>query len=155
MSLIPKKMRKSICHELKLEILRRTDAGERQIDIGKDLKLAGSTIRTIIKNRDKILNGPTKVRLTKRLFNKRLSNTVVEMENMLTFWLEKRLRKNMPVTVVTLLQKSLEIYGELQMQDPDELSNEIFTPGERWLQMYKKKLEQAAKPLLNHVEFKR
>jgi hypothetical protein len=39
---------------VKLQVLRRLEAGERQVDVGASLNFDTSTIRTIIKNADKI-----------------------------------------------------------------------------------------------------
>jgi hypothetical protein len=49
-----KMQRKSISLDVKLQVLRRLEAGEREVDVGASLTLATSTIRTIIKNADKI-----------------------------------------------------------------------------------------------------
>jgi hypothetical protein len=39
---------------VKLDVIRRVEAGERQIDVCKALDLAGSTVQCILKNEDKI-----------------------------------------------------------------------------------------------------
>jgi siderophore synthetase component len=49
-----KKTRKSITLELKMEVLKRLEAGEHQVDVGRSLSLATSSIRTIIQNSEKI-----------------------------------------------------------------------------------------------------
>ena len=50
-----KATRKSISLDTKMQVLRRLDAGERQTQIGTDLNLSTSTIRTILKNKEKIV----------------------------------------------------------------------------------------------------
>jgi hypothetical protein len=44
-----KMQRKSICLDVKLQDLRRLEAGEREVDVGASLTLATSTIITTIK----------------------------------------------------------------------------------------------------------
>jgi hypothetical protein len=47
--------RKILSLAVKLDVIRRIEeAGERQIDVCKALHLAGSTVRCILKNEDKI-----------------------------------------------------------------------------------------------------
>jgi hypothetical protein len=46
--------RKSLSLVVKLDVIRRTEAGERQIDVSKALGLAGSTVQCTLKNEDKI-----------------------------------------------------------------------------------------------------
>ncbi|XP_069824074.1 tigger transposable element-derived protein 1-like [Dendropsophus ebraccatus] len=49
------KKRKAITMEVKLDIIKRYDKGERATDIGRSLGLSRSTVATIIKNKDRIL----------------------------------------------------------------------------------------------------
>ncbi|CAH2249429.1 tigger transposable element-derived 1-like [Pelobates cultripes] len=51
--------RQSIPLDVKIQALDRLDKGERQVDIGADLHLTTSTIRTILKNKDKIRTSAT------------------------------------------------------------------------------------------------
>jgi hypothetical protein len=46
--------RKVLSLAVKLDVTRRIEAGERQIDVCKALGLAGSTVQCILKNEDKI-----------------------------------------------------------------------------------------------------
>ncbi|GFW20224.1 hypothetical protein TNCV_1855481 [Trichonephila clavipes] len=48
-----KATRKSISVETKMQVIRRLDTGERQSQIGAALNLATSTIRTLLKNKEK------------------------------------------------------------------------------------------------------
>ncbi|GFV80158.1 uncharacterized protein TNCV_1477201 [Trichonephila clavipes] len=47
---------KSISLETRVQVIRRSDTGERQSQIGAGLNLATSTIRTILKNKENILS---------------------------------------------------------------------------------------------------
>ena len=51
-----KATRKSISLETKMQVIRRSDSGERQSQISAALNLATPTIRTILKNKEKILS---------------------------------------------------------------------------------------------------
>lgn len=56
-----KATRKSISLETKMQVIRRLDSGERQSQISSELNLATSTIRTILKNKEKILRNCVKL----------------------------------------------------------------------------------------------
>jgi hypothetical protein len=46
--------RKSLSSAVKLDVIRRIEAGEHQIDVCKALVLAGSTVQCILKNKEKL-----------------------------------------------------------------------------------------------------
>lgn len=50
----PKVSRKSISLDVKMQVLRRVEAGECQVDVGNSLNLVTSTIKAILKNKEKI-----------------------------------------------------------------------------------------------------
>jgi hypothetical protein len=54
--------RKGLSLAVKLDVIRRIEAGERQIDVCKGLGLAGSTVQCILKNEDKIKDENGKMR---------------------------------------------------------------------------------------------
>ena len=49
-----KQLRKSISIDVKMQVIRLVEASECQVDVGRSLGLNTSTIRTIVKNADKI-----------------------------------------------------------------------------------------------------
>ncbi|GFU60428.1 hypothetical protein TNCV_1578821 [Trichonephila clavipes] len=58
---------KSISLETKMQVIRRLDTGERQSQISAALNLAASTIRTILKNKEKILHRQLQLRKAPQL----------------------------------------------------------------------------------------
>jgi hypothetical protein len=59
--------RKSLSLAVKLDVIRRIKAGERQIHVCKVLGLAGSTVQCILKNEDKIKDENGKMRAEVKL----------------------------------------------------------------------------------------
>ncbi|GFT04497.1 hypothetical protein TNCV_1930061 [Trichonephila clavipes] len=74
--------RRSISLETKMQVIRRLDTGERQPKIHAALNLATLTIKTIRKNREKILASATATTICSatRITRPR-NNTIEEMEN--------------------------------------------------------------------------
>ena len=92
-----KATRKSISLETKMQVLRRLDAGERQSDIGTALNLSTSTIRTILKNKEKIVSSATTTTTTSATkITRSRSNVIEEMEKRLSIWIDDEVERNMP-----------------------------------------------------------
>ncbi|GFV39250.1 hypothetical protein TNCV_289271 [Trichonephila clavipes] len=71
-----------------MQVIRRLDTGERQSQIGAAFNLATSTIRTILKNNEKILSmatAPTTSSVTR--ITRSRNNTIEEMEKRLSIWI--------------------------------------------------------------------
>ncbi|GFU77592.1 hypothetical protein TNCV_3499641 [Trichonephila clavipes] len=83
-----------------MQVIRRLDTGERQFQIGAALNLATSThtIRTILKNKEKILLSVTATRITRSI-----NITIYEMDNRLSIWIDDEIERNMPLSQSTLL----------------------------------------------------
>ncbi|GFS92623.1 hypothetical protein TNCV_1160751 [Trichonephila clavipes] len=67
-----------------MQAIRRLDTGERQSQIGATLNLATSTIRTILKNKEKILSSVTaNTTSSATRITRSRNNTIEEMEKRL------------------------------------------------------------------------
>ncbi|GFV41690.1 hypothetical protein TNCV_3628411 [Trichonephila clavipes] len=96
---------KAFSLETKMQVIRRSDTGERQSQIGAALNLATSTIRTILKNKEKILSSTTTTTTgsATRITRSR-NNKIEEMEKRLSIWTDDEIKRNMP------LNQELEFY---------------------------------------------
>ncbi|GFW13696.1 hypothetical protein TNCV_1211621 [Trichonephila clavipes] len=89
-----------------MQVIRRLDTGERQSQIGAALNLATSTIRTILKNKEKILSSVTVTTISSatRITRSR-NNTIEEMEKRLSIWIDDEIERKMPLSQSTFLIK--------------------------------------------------
>jgi hypothetical protein len=86
--------RKSLSLTVKLDVIKRIEAGERQIDVCKALDLAGSTVRCILKNEDKIKEcGKTEPPLSATKLNRTRSSNLIEMERLLMLFIENNVQR--------------------------------------------------------------
>ncbi|GFV34179.1 hypothetical protein TNCV_3483891 [Trichonephila clavipes] len=77
-----KATRKSISLENKMQVIRKLDTGERQSEIDAALNLASSTIRTILKNKEKILSSATATTTSSATgITRSRNNTIEKMKN--------------------------------------------------------------------------
>ena len=83
------KKRKAITIEVKLDIVKRYEKGETPTNIGRSLGFSRSTVATIIKDKDRILDhvkGSAPMQGT--VITKQRSGLIIEMERLLVLWLE-------------------------------------------------------------------
>ncbi|KAG8239600.1 hypothetical protein J437_LFUL018312 [Ladona fulva] len=94
-----KKRRKQITLMEKLDILKRYDYGERAVDISNALDLPSSTVRSIIRSSEKIKEfGRSATPLNaKCLFKNNRSSLMVEMEEMLSEWIDHQTQNQVPL----------------------------------------------------------
>ncbi|GFY33926.1 hypothetical protein TNCV_4596341 [Trichonephila clavipes] len=87
----------SIALETKMQVIRRLDTDERQSEIGAALNLAASTIRTILKNKVKILSSATATTTSSATgITRSRSNTIEEMKNDFLYGLTTKLNAICP-----------------------------------------------------------
>ncbi|XP_066956272.1 putative CENPB DNA-binding domain-containing protein 1 [Macrobrachium rosenbergii] len=85
-----KKPRKSITMEVKYDVIKRSEKGESNTEIGRALGLSRTTVVTIVKDKQRILKHVQEAAPMKAtVINvKQRSQNVVEMEKLLLIWLE-------------------------------------------------------------------
>ncbi|GFU28501.1 hypothetical protein TNCV_1410381 [Trichonephila clavipes] len=90
--------------------ISRSDTGERQSQMGAALNLAISTIRTILKNKEKILSLAiaTMTSSATRITCSR-NNTIEEMEKRFSIWIDDEIEHKVPLSQSTFLIKKQKI----------------------------------------------
>ena len=104
--------------EVKMDIVRRYEEGQRTADIVKATGFSESTLRTVRAAKDRITaciaQGSSAA--AKRVHNVR-SAPMSRMEEMLKDWVLKQNRRNIPMSMGVIQTKAREIYVELTMDD--------------------------------------
>lgn len=133
-----KTTRKSISLDIKMQVLRRLENGERQVDIGSALNLSTSTIRTILKNKEKIkLSATTTTTSSATKITRSRSNIFEEMEKRLCIWIDNEIERNMPLSQLIIMHKALSIFNHIQSQRGDTTEN--FAASRGWFDKFKKR----------------
>lgn len=120
-----KKPKKAVTLEVKLEVLRRCDAGEKAVDISRTLGLAPTTIRTI-RDRDaaKIRQSAIKgTPLNAKLITRNRSAIMTEMEALLSIWIREQLVQNIVLNKAVIQTKAKELFEGLKKQSQIEHTN--------------------------------
>ncbi|XP_015186874.1 PREDICTED: tigger transposable element-derived protein 1-like [Polistes dominula] len=90
---------------------------KRQSYIGIELNLSTSTIRTILKNKEKILSSATTTTTTSATKITRSRNNVIEeMEKRLSIWIDDEVERNIPLSQAIIVE-NIQITGEAASED--------------------------------------
>lgn len=131
-----KATRKSISLETKMQVIRRLDSGERQSQISAALNLATSTIRTILKNKEKILSSATATTSSSATRITRSRNYIIEeMEKRLSIWIDDEIERNMPLSQSIIMEKARRIFNYIQTEASD--TSETFVASRGWFNRFK------------------
>ncbi|GFX86751.1 hypothetical protein TNCV_1409481 [Trichonephila clavipes] len=88
-----------------MQVIRRLDTGERQSQVSAALNLATSTMRIILKNKEKILSSVTATTISSATRIARSRNNTIEMEKRLSIWIDDEIESKMSLSQSTFLIK--------------------------------------------------
>lgn len=113
----PKKSRKAISLETKLEIVQRHERGEGTNSIARSFSLSASTISTVIKNSAKIKEASERTSSLQAKRHCKSREPIMErMENLLRMWIDEETRKHMPLSTALITAKALSIFEDLKVE---------------------------------------
>ena len=116
-----KAVRRSITLSDKLKVIRKLDAGQRQVDIGDELKLSTSTIRTSMKNKENILrSAQTTIPESALRVARTRGPTLEKMEKLLSVWIDEDRTRLMPLGQDLVVRKAKSVFDRLQKKSTNE-----------------------------------
>ncbi|XP_015910267.1 tigger transposable element-derived protein 1-like [Parasteatoda tepidariorum] len=119
-----------------MQVIRRLDSGERQSQISAALNLATSTLRTIPKNKEKILSSATATASSSGTRITRSRNNVIEeMEKRQSIWIDHEIERNMPLSQSIIMEKARRIFNCIQVEVSD--IRETFVASRGWFNRFK------------------
>ncbi|XP_053572819.1 tigger transposable element-derived protein 1-like [Bombina bombina] len=132
---VPKKERRSITLQKKMEVIRRMEGGETRANVCRNMKLPPSTVTTIIKNADKIkesVKHSTPVSAAQTRYTR--CKLLEKMEKLLSLWVDDLNTKNIPMTQAVITDKAKSIFEELKKK---EGGDENFLGSKGWFMRFK------------------
>ncbi|KAM4045427.1 tigger transposable element-derived protein 1-like [Anomaloglossus baeobatrachus] len=132
------KKRKAITMEVKVDIIRRSDKGETPTEIGRSLGLSRSTVVTIIKDKDRILEhvkGCAPMKAT--VITKQRSGLIIEMERLLVLWLEDKNQRRIPVSLMVIQEMARRLFETLKRQKGEGSESKEFVVRRGWFMRFK------------------
>ncbi|XP_051868769.1 tigger transposable element-derived protein 1-like [Pristis pectinata] len=136
----PKRPRKGISLDIKLNILQRFDAGEKLSAIAKTLGLATSTVATIRDNRDKIqASAQIATPLSARTLYFHRSEVMLNMERLLSLWIKDQTQDNVPLSTNVIQAKAKSLYDELLKEEGSAAQGKPFLASKGWFDRFRKR----------------
>ena len=132
-----KRGRKAITFEEKLDVIRRYERGETTSAIRGALNFPESTLRTIRKDKEKILAA---VRAGASTLSSKLSGQsdfMIRLEKLVYTWMSHRKHQGLSVTYDDARRKALEIYDHLKSKEEDQSSVPDFSASSGWFYKFK------------------
>ncbi|XP_006173803.2 CENPB DNA-binding domain-containing protein 1 [Camelus ferus] len=135
-----KRERKAITLDMKLEVLRRFEVGEKLSQIAKTLGLAVSTVATIRDNKEKIkVSSQIATPLRASRLTRHRSAVMETMERLLRVWLEDQSQRNVPVSVAVIQEKAKSLFDDLQREQGESSQTEKFSASKGWFVRFKER----------------
>ncbi|XP_059839905.1 tigger transposable element-derived protein 1-like [Hypanus sabinus] len=116
----PKRARKGVTLSVKLDIIKRLDRGERNKDIVRALNLPASTIRTIYTQRERILKAADVGSASSKVVSFSRHPVMDKMESLLLEWIDGCRKCGVPLSYLTLKEKSVSLFNKLKQKALDD-----------------------------------
>ncbi|XP_039192449.1 tigger transposable element-derived protein 1-like isoform X2 [Crotalus tigris] len=161
-----KKQRKAIDLNLKMKIIKAYEAGKKVTKIAREVGLAHSTISTILKDKARIREALKGAAGMNTSITRQRKGLIHEMEKLLILWIEDRIQKRLPVSLLLIQNKARSIFSMLKEQTGEECT-EIFTASHGWFMRFQQRFhyqktqasaeaaradEEAARHFLNELD---
>ncbi|XP_007125547.1 tigger transposable element-derived protein 1 [Physeter macrocephalus] len=132
--------RKAITLDVKLEVLRRFEVGEKLSQVAKALGLAVSTVATIRDNKEKIkASSQIATPLRASRLTRHRSAVMETMERLLRVWLEDQSQRNVPLSVTVIQEKAKSLFDDLQREQGEGSQTAKFSASKGWFVRFKER----------------
>ncbi|XP_045123812.1 tigger transposable element-derived protein 1-like [Portunus trituberculatus] len=119
-------------------IIKRSQKGETPTNIGRLLGLSRSTVATIIKDKEHIMEhvkGSAPMKVT--VITKQRSGLIIEMERLLVLWLEEQNERRIPVSLLVIQEKAKRLFEALKEEKGEGSESEEFVASRGWFMRFK------------------
>lgn len=132
--------RKSLTLEIKMKILNRMESGVGATEVGREFDISESTVRTIVKNKEKIVLSSqsvgTSIAATK--VNRSRSSIMEKMEHLLSVWVEDMNQRRMPLSQAVIMVKAKSLFDDIKKKE-EEFSTIEFKASRGWFDRFKRR----------------
>nr|XP_060616419.1 tigger transposable element-derived protein 1-like isoform X2 [Anolis sagrei ordinatus] len=136
------KKRKTITMGHKVEIIKRSERGETPSSIGRAFGYSRSTIATILKDKARIMEHvKSHAPMNATIITKQRSGLIIEMERLLTVWIEVQNQRNLPISLPLVQEKARSLFNELKAARTACVGNcnEEFVASRGWFSRFKER----------------
>ncbi|XP_068113281.1 uncharacterized protein [Hyperolius riggenbachi] len=111
--------RKTITMEHKVDIIKRSERGETPSSIGRVYGYSRSTIATILKDKERIMEHVRRhTPMNATIITKQRTGLIIEMERLLMIWINDQNQRNMPISLSSVQEKARRLFSDLKAARP-------------------------------------
>lgn len=133
-----KRYRKIISLDTKVKIIKLSDEGVSNTKIARTLNLARTSICTVVKSRDKILEAQRAATAHTTIIRKRYG-LIADMEALLIKWIEDQIKKKVQLSQLDIRRKAQDIFIEIRGEKGEDENDVEFCGSRGWYIKFKKR----------------
>ena len=127
------KKRQAISFEKKVAIITKLDAGERMVSVARAYNMNRSTIGTIYKQKDCIMEHVKgAVPMQSTIISKRRGKVLEEMEKLLAIWLEDQQQRRIPLSLMLIQEKAKSIFEDVKAKARESAAEQMVSASHGW-----------------------
>ncbi|XP_061493779.1 tigger transposable element-derived protein 1-like, partial [Rhineura floridana] len=131
--------RQSITLDMKLKMIKLSEEGVSQAEIGRRLGFTRTTVNTVIKSKEKILaEVKSAMPVNTRTIRKRYS-VVADMERLLIVLIDNQTSCQVPVSQAMTQSKALSLFNDLKAKKGEAAKDAKFVASHGWFDRFKKR----------------
>ncbi|XP_066445361.1 tigger transposable element-derived protein 1-like [Eleutherodactylus coqui] len=131
------KKRQAITMQTKADIIKRVERGEKMSDVARSYQMNRSTISTILKSKDRIMEHVrSSVPMHSTIISKKRGKVIEELENLLSIWMEDCHQKRKPLSLMLIQEKALSLFEDVKTKYGEE-ADVTFTASHGWFNRFK------------------
>ncbi|XP_068198681.1 tigger transposable element-derived protein 1-like [Antennarius striatus] len=135
-----RKQRKAISLEMKVAIIKLLDNGERIVDVARAYGMNRSTIATIYKGRDRIMEHvKSAVPMSSTIISKRRGKCIDKMEKLLAMWIEHKQQKYLPLSLKLIQEKARSLFEDVKSKAGEDAADQSFIASHGWFVRFKQR----------------
>ncbi|XP_021573038.1 tigger transposable element-derived protein 1 [Carlito syrichta] len=131
------KKRQAITMETKVKIIERVERGEKMVDVARSYNMNRSTICTILKNKDKIMEHMKSAVPMSTIISKKRGKVMEEMEKLLSVWMQDQHQRRVPLSLMLIQEKAKSLYEDLKKKHGEESEGASFNASHGWFHRFK------------------
>ncbi|XP_066445492.1 tigger transposable element-derived protein 1-like [Eleutherodactylus coqui] len=107
-------------------------------DVARSYQMNCSTIGTILKNKDRIMEHVRRsVPMHSTIISKKHGKVIEELENLLSIWKEDCHQKRKPLSLILIQEKALSLFEDVKTKYGEEAADVTFTASHVWFNRFK------------------
>lgn len=138
-SAIVKKSRKPLTLNQKLEMIKLSELGMLNAEIGRKLGLARQTVSSIVNSKEKFLKEIKSATPVNTKVIRKRDGLIADMEKVLAIWIEDQTRHNVPPSQALIQNKALTLFDYMKAERGEAAVGERFGASRGWFVRFMKR----------------